>query len=386
MKNIIFNNIKVVLLTAFLIFIFSGCSMIQNWFSPDQTNITSVQSDANDAKTQYRLARHFQKKGRHQLAVEEFKKLIKNNPENFNAYNALGVSYDRLRKFDLATNAYGTALKINPDLDYVYNNLGYSKLLQGDLNKAAKAFQKAIALNNKNKLYQNNLALVQAKMGKKTLIAESKPVVEPIIQKQITSNKTIPEKENCFYAIQIGVSYNINVARRIMNKAVIRGFSNTYITKVKHETPFYRVRFGKFENESDAKSMASRILDKHGKQALVVSEKYPLDIYYAQTAQKNHGMKNLNIEIANGNGIYRMARKIGNHLASNGFCVIRLTNADHFNYKKTIIYYNPGYYEHAVNLAQELPGFDPAGRLIQTQHITEKIKVVIGKDIVSLKS
>jgi hypothetical protein len=81
-----------------------------------------------------------------------------------------------------------------------------------------------------------------------------------------------------------------------------------------------------------------------------------------------------------------MARKIGNHLASNGFCVIRLTNAAHFNYKKTIIYYNPGYYEHAVNLARELPGFDPAGRLVQTEHITEKIKVVIGKDIVSLKS
>ncbi len=393
MKIKLLNTIKTGVIIVFCVFFFSGCSVLQNMFSFEQPekNTSLVQPGADDADTRYRLARHFQKNGRHMLAVEELKKIIQMDHNNFNAYNALGVSYDRLRKFSLAADAYKAALNINPDLDYVYNNMGYSNLLQNNLKQASASFQAAIALNSQNRLYRNNFALVKARQERDTKIAESKPGFQEDIQNPLMASSLIlPGKENHFYAIQLGVSYNIDIARIIMKKAVKKGFDYSYITRVEKENPFYRVRFGKFEKKLDADLFASKILNRFGKKGLVVHEPYPLEIYESAKTCLDAAItysvdkKKFDIEISNGNGIYHIAERVGNYLTEKGFHVTRLTNAPHYNHEKTIIYYTPGYYQHAVNLAQEFPGFALSGRLIQTSHIRKNIKLLIGQDMASL--
>lgn len=170
-----FKFYPIVLAVVCALFLFSGCAASRNMlaaiFGDDSGNqgpgLTA--SDAQQLKAPdvgYRLARHFQKQGRHRLAVAELLKVVKAAPDHAGAYNALGVSYDRLREFDLAAAAYGEALRINPNLDYVYNNIGYSHLLQGNLEAAATAFETAVALKSERALYQNNLALAYARLGK----------------------------------------------------------------------------------------------------------------------------------------------------------------------------------------------------------------------------
>jgi len=161
--------------TAFCgLLLLSGCSASKNMLAaifggdagkPGAGQTASGDLQIADPEAGYQLARHFQKRGRHQLAVEELLKVVKADPAHANAYNALGVSYDRLREFDLAAAAYREALQIDPTLDYVYNNIGYSHLLQGNLEAAADAFQTAVALNTEKALYQNNLALAHARLG-----------------------------------------------------------------------------------------------------------------------------------------------------------------------------------------------------------------------------
>jgi hypothetical protein len=75
------------------------------------------------------------------------------------AYNAMGVSYDKLRENSQAIHCYQLALKIDYDLDYVHNNLGYSYLHISNLDAAIVSFKKAIQLNDENRRYHNNLAL-----------------------------------------------------------------------------------------------------------------------------------------------------------------------------------------------------------------------------------
>jgi Tfp pilus assembly protein PilF len=116
-------------------------------------------------ESDYRLARYFQKRGKHKFAVNELLNAIRKDPSFIKAYNALGVSYDCLGQFDLAVKSYKFALQLNPELDYVHNNLGYSYLLDGDLDAAIDAFRKAVALNNTNKRYHNNLGLAFARKG-----------------------------------------------------------------------------------------------------------------------------------------------------------------------------------------------------------------------------
>ena len=106
------------------------------------------------------MARYFQKKKKHKIALEALKEVIQSDPSHVKAYNAMGVSYDYLGDFKKAVQSYKLALKINPNLDYVHNNLGYAYLLHEKYDDAIYAFQKAIELNDRNKRYRNNLALL----------------------------------------------------------------------------------------------------------------------------------------------------------------------------------------------------------------------------------
>jgi len=165
-------------------FIFStGCSTLREWWdNGDPTyqaggnNYTFANSDLNqfyssvrpvsgNVESDYRLARYFQKRGKHKFAVDELLNAIRKDPSFVKAYNALGVSYDSLGQFDLAAKSYKFALQLNPELDYVHNNLGYSYLLNGDLDAAIDAFRKAIALDNTNKRYHSNLGLAYVRKG-----------------------------------------------------------------------------------------------------------------------------------------------------------------------------------------------------------------------------
>jgi tetratricopeptide (TPR) repeat protein len=112
-----------------------------------------------EAESHYKMALYFQKRKKHKFAIEELKKAVQLNPLYTKAYNAMGVSYDKLGNYNRAASCYRNALRIDPNLDYVHNNLGYSYLLKNELDAAIIAFQKAIELNDSNKRYRSNLGL-----------------------------------------------------------------------------------------------------------------------------------------------------------------------------------------------------------------------------------
>jgi hypothetical protein len=58
-----------------------------------------------------------------------------------------------------------------------------------------------------------------------------------------------------------------------------------------------------------------------------------------------------------------------------------LTNAEHFNYEETMIYYQGGHLQDAFKIAQEIPGYQNMERLKTPDQKSEKIKVRIGKDL-----
>ncbi len=429
-KNLRFS---VFIITGILIF--SGCSTFSNWYSSSDTSVnvngiekkefkefmTTVKPVHGDAESQYRLARHFQKQGRHEIAAEEFIKVLKIDPRHYNSYNALGVSYDRLKEFDLAADAYRAALKINPSLDYVYNNLGYSNLLKGNLQEAALLFEQAIVLNDQNKTYKNNLSLVRAKLGsgfqpKIEIASEQVPVLSqeikiyPIEKSEHSEQTTLivdnsspteiveetiihPKIETNFYAVQLGAYSDINKAKKHLKKAYKKEYDGPYITKVDRGNsykPYYRVRFGKFTSKLDADSMGSSIIDENGDPAITIVENYPINVFCSDPLKKCTNMeikhkvvnKEYSIEISNGNGVNRMARKVGNYLSNKGYNVQDLSNASNFNHHQTTIYYYPGFYGQAQQLTKQIPGFQKTGRLIESKQIKKNIKVLIGRDII----
>ena len=82
-------------------------------------------------KTPHELGIYHFSAGQYGLAVTQFRKAMKANPNSVESLNGLGAAYDRLGRYDLAENNYRRALAIDPSSPQTLNNLGYSYMLQG---------------------------------------------------------------------------------------------------------------------------------------------------------------------------------------------------------------------------------------------------------------
>ena len=495
MKTNIKQQIRILLILLLSCsFLFTtGCSGLRDWWGYDAStsqmrgnNYAFSNSDLNQfyssvsplngtVESDYRLARYFQKRGKHKFAVDELLKAIRKDPSFIKAYNALGVSYDHLGHFDLAAKSYKFALQLNPDLDYVYNNLGYSYLLNEDFNAAIDAFQKAVALDNTNKRYRNNLGLAYARNGQtdmafheftlagnessvqykttqifkdqnlspapiETAVDTSPEGITPyddiqknsaaslllagktqhvsldnlehglipddfneidLLEKSVksevkSSNLNLPQENTgkteypVNYTVQVSTFSSLKEATQLMETLTKKGYNCPYLNKVRDERPYYRLRLGSFNDKKEADLLISELThtagfkafkafeDKHSEKIIAGRQNCPKAVIISSPVTQR-----FYIEISNGNGVRHMARNVGAYLNPKGFSVNRLTNADHFNYPETRIYYRKGYQQDALRLAKEIPGRQKAPNAIeQNQSMTRAIKVLIGKDLV----
>lgn len=400
------NIICRIIIALLLMTPLSGCSVLSNRFSFFNVRTDHIKESIHmdsgaqswpsysekEIKRQYLLARHFQKQDKHEIAVEEFLKVLKMDPQYANAYNALGVSYDQLKNYDAAQEAYQAAIKLDPALDHVYNNIGYSYLLSGHLEESLTAFEKAIELNKNKRTYQNNRSLVIAK-----LYPKYQPDQDTYEQLQGHLAKKVEtasgEDHEVFYSVQVGAYYDLENAKRIWQKALDMGYDSSYITKVEGKRPYYRIRLGQFNNEQYADEIARTIKEGYFDKAFTVISHYPLRVFHDNPTGASSGMEiqqpaegnKAGIEISNGNGVYRMAQKVGRYLSNLGFRITKVSNASNFDYKKTLIYYHPGFHDSAQQLLKEISGFPDSDQLVESQKIKNNIMVIIGRDMVPFK-
>jgi tetratricopeptide (TPR) repeat protein len=324
--------------------------------------------DGNIAE-QYRLALYFQKRNRHKNAIEVLKEVIHADPTYVKAYNAMGVSFDYLGDYNRAIHSYKLALNINPNLDYVYNNLGYSHLLNGNLDLAIDAFLKAIALKDENKRYHNNLGLAYTQKGQFDLAFEQFKLAED----EISANNKLAKllyREGKYdlarkyknKAIQLETSADKTASVPILSK---EKFSDTSI-KVEEKCPESRP--------------AAVISDSD--QETSEEEKGPISEYLPFSRSQKKYKVLAEIEVLNGNGIEGMARRLGNYLKKKGFNVTRLRNANSFNHIESKVFYDSGQVEDAYRLMQEIPIQPRMQNIIELKDLDNKIRLLIGKDIV----
>ena len=94
----------------------------------------------------------------------------------------------------------------------------------------------------------------------------------------------------------------------------------------------------------------------------------------------NRAGQEYQIEISNGNGINGAAKRMSVYLRGKGFPVNRLTNADHFKYEATRIFFGKDQLSHAQALLEILPEGHQA-TMVQLDQDSGKIRLLIGKDV-----
>jgi Flp pilus assembly protein TadD len=362
--------------------------------------LSSVRKVDGEAEAKYRMARYFQKKNKHKIAIEELKEVIFIDPFFSKAYNALGVSYDQLREFKNAIHFYKLAIKIDPNLDYVYNNLGFSHLLSGDYDRAIDAFHKAIALDEKNERFRNNLGLAYAKKGEYELALEQFRITGDEVSANYKLGQILYREGKYEIARKYDAkSFQTKASNHTAPSVSSDGIEKESQPEILRKPIIHESRTPQKQDEMAAELKGDDFYTKstqsNQSESMGISENQRSSVKNSrvmnETSNKEHRIsKDYNvkfeIEIANGNGIDGMAKRLRNYLNKKGYKVTRLRNARCFNHESTKIFYYNGYARDVSRLLKEIPIECDKKNLIELTQAGKHIKILIGKDIIPYDS
>jgi len=393
------------------------------------------------AESHYTMGCHFQKQKKHDWAIEEFQAAIASKPSYVEAYNRLGVSYDLTGQFEKALAAYGAALSVNQDLDYVHNNMGYSYLLQGQYDLAAASFQKAIALNPEKSRYRNNLATAYVKSGQDSAAIAAFNTNNDEAKAHLKVARVYYrdgeyEKAEAYYKKAARLKPKYSQVKKELTAAVsmaeihaardtddpvdpktttdsTQSFSSRYDKDGYYTVPVVPVQ--DFDNTDTVVAITdtdfegtSGVTEKpyivaEASSGRVLSTASPavekplllnrLQLLTEAQIRENlkssiedtdtYALKRVKIEVSNGNGVRHMAKEVGHFLKEQNVVIMYLSNADHFNYNNTSIYYTKGNLNEAFRLSQKLPGRQQLQQVDEIRDGHADITVLIGNDLVS---
>lgn len=99
-----------------------------------------------------------------QEAVDEFTLLVRQSPENPDAYKNRGVAYMKLGEYDLAILDFEKTRELMPEMKGLYSNLGVAWYYKGEYEKAIQNYNMEIALTPDNYYAFFNRAICRAEL------------------------------------------------------------------------------------------------------------------------------------------------------------------------------------------------------------------------------
>jgi Flp pilus assembly protein TadD len=320
----------------------AGCATNQqmNGSSEAPLSIAPSVRTGVTADAMYQLGRYYQGQNRYDKAIEAYKKAIKLHENLAEAHNGLGVIYSKQGKFDEAVGEFNTALQKAPEASHIYNNLGYAHYLQGQEDQSIAAYKQALTLNSENKRAQANLNLVYTKTGN----VEAAPQGSTIKPDQASS------------------------------------VAGTELTAGSSDSSSYQLK--ERHSLQEDSGVITRASDSGIKVVEIAPAIFRLEKQQAQPQPLVKNSRKIRIEVANGNGVNGMAKRVSAFLSNAGFAAARLTNQQPFNVKQSELQYRAGYRDEAEKLRATIDG-DP--RLIQRDDLRAdiSIRVLLGKDVKS---
>jgi superkiller protein 3 len=111
------------------------------------TTVRAQQNGAEPSRAAFKDALTFYSEGDTDKAIKTMREVIKNNPDNVDAYEEMGYMFLKKREFGEALSAFRSALKINPRMRTARTGVGLTLYEKGDLAGAEAALTDALALN-----------------------------------------------------------------------------------------------------------------------------------------------------------------------------------------------------------------------------------------------
>jgi Flp pilus assembly protein TadD len=360
----------------------SGCAV--DWPGSGQTSYRWTQNPpvATNAQDSYELGKKQFAQGLFGMALKSFRVALVQDPKSLDRLNSVAATYDKLGRFDLAERYYAQALGVDPNSVQTLNNVGYSFLMQKDYISARYYLEQAARIASTEDNYTNivgaNLVSLDIAEGRgATMLASQAQPVESAAA-SVDEMKSGTEGEVHVIATNQDVA-KVEVAGIMPEQAGGRdgvGILNDQTVLVPAALPFPAVEtapIGRVEKEPLLASTAPAA-DKTADPAAKPSK--PAKRIVASNSQ-------MLVEISNGAGRRHLAARTRQFLQSEGIDIGRLTNANHFSFEASTIFYREGFGEKAREIAGLFP-MEMEMKKVKEQR--SDIRVLLGADSLAFDS
>lgn len=133
-----------------------------------------------NATTYFAAGQLHEREGSFYAAAEQYFKATQADHNYTQAYNRLGIVYDRLRLYDQAEVALLHAISISPDQAHLRNNLAFHYMLQNNLEHAEAVLRDALQVKPDYARARMNLGVVLTRMGRTDEAVAAFAVVLPM--------------------------------------------------------------------------------------------------------------------------------------------------------------------------------------------------------------
>ena len=317
--------------------------------------VTSIRDSTAEPEAYYQLGRYFQGQNRFEQAAHAYHKALAANKNFVEARNGLGVIYSMQGKYAEAIEVLKVAVQQSPKSAHIYNNLGYAYYLHGDNKEAVAALQEAAKLDPRNQRALNNLGLAYARAGDNadSIVALTKAIKAPetALSTPETASRIASQSPTGNPGLSAAPSASQSLA---LPGGVITRTSAPMIPRI--------------ESQIKAVEVAPNVYE--------LREQHALPVQSADASDTSP----VKLEIANGNGITGMAKRVKQFLHGQGYATERLTNQKPFKVQITQIQYRNGHQQEARRLQSSLP---KQSSLVQNDkmHTNINVRLVLGRDI-----
>ena len=328
----------------------SGCSMHNREAAllPGLQPVERITGQSRAALNEdaYKVAAAHFRAGRYGLAGKIYQDLLVRYPDSIRAMNGAGAVFDQLGRYELAQAYYYRALNLDGGSAQTLNNLGYSLLLQQRHEEAVQVLAHAARLDGDNPRVAHNLAQAEQRLA--LVLAQREQPDQP----QPDSNQ-----QNQFQPDPAPME----VAK--VRAEPLSGHGTPQIAAIGPA-------------QVTAYASPSRLPQPAAPHGRLQESALPDE---AAAGMLPPPIPDYDVHIANGNGRNGLASLTANFLTKAGIKISGISNAGHFNYRKTHVFYRPGF-EAAVNELTTLLRLPVEKEELAAGRLDSSIRIVLGRD------
>lgn len=362
-----------------------GCAAVTRPFMDDTARYLEYGIRPSSADALYRVARRLEDLGKVEEAIAMYREVIDKRPRHVEAHSQLGVSLAALGRLDEAIDTFRAAIALRADSAYLHNNLGYALLLAGADFEALESLQTAIGLDPTHQLAQHNLGVAQSRVAAMGRERRRAMVAAHAAGAAAGAVKVRAEHGSTLQVINHGAGGTQP------NVELIKVAPSVFEIKLPGrpgapQRPARPARVAEADGAVQSVATAANATEAHAPAQNVTGALHrsqatnATNVLSAEPALPQP--KPFKLEVANGNGVQGMARRVAQYLERNGVKTERLTNDTTFNRPSTQIQFQPGNLAEAVRLSALMP-FQVITTMQPELEKDSRMRMVLGKDLIA---